>query len=303
MTIKNHLFRRILMIMGLYIGLIPAGIVFGDSDAVELKQLLPELSAWKLTEAPSSYRAENLFEYINGAAEIYISYEFEELLVANFKMGDTETEMSIEIYDMGSPINAFGIYSAERYPENKFVSLGTQGYIESGALNFLASRFYIKLLCFEGGDESNAHLKRFGEGMVRKIDGDMGFPEILKIFPKSNRIDNSEKYFLRNFMGYGFFHDGYSADYRAGDMEFVCILVVGKDDEDARRMLKAYVEAKSADALEDLSDAYHIRDRYYHNIYLARVDRYLCGVMKIQDERTEDGRRYLEEMMGRLKKK
>jgi len=289
--------------MGFCIGLIPAGIVFGKSDAVELKRLLPELSAWKLTEVPSTYRTENLFEYINGAAEIYISYEFEELLVANFKLEGTETEMSIEIYDMGSPENALGIYSAERYPENKFISLGTQGYIESGALNFLASRFYIKLLCFEGGDDSDAHLKRFGEGMVHKIDGEMGFPEILKVFPRSNRIDNSEKYFLRNFMGYGFFHDGYSADYRLGDMEFVCILVIGKDDNDAKKMLKAYVEAKSADALENLSDAYHIRDRYYHNIYLARINHYLCGVMKIKDEHTEDGRRYLEEMMGKLKKK
>jgi len=303
MKIKKQPLWGAIIILILCIGLTRPGLAFGAGDTVALKRLLPELPAWELTEEAENYRAENLFEYINGAAEIYISYEFEELLVANFKLKGTETEMSVEIYDMGSPTNAFGIYSAERYPENTFISLGTQGYIESGALNFLASRYYIKLLCFEGGDSSDAHLNRFGDEMVRRIDSKMGFPEIMKIFPKQNRIANSEKYFLRNFMGYSFFHDGFSADYRLDDMEFVCILVVGKDDDDARKMLQAYVDAKSADALESLADAYHIRDRYYHNIYLGRINRYICGAMKIQDDRTGEGRRYLEEMMERLKKK
>lgn len=279
------------------------GVGFDTGDTDALKRLIPEWPSWKLSEEPESYRAENLFEYINGAAEIYISYEFEELLVANLTMDGTETEMSIEIYDMGSAANAFGIYSAERYPENSFISMGTQGYIESGALNFLASRYYIKLLCFEGGAAADMHLRQFGEEMVRRIGGKMSFPDVLKVFPKSNRIENSEKYFMRNFMGYSFFHDGYSVDYRLDANEFVCILVVGKDDADAREMLEGYLEAKKNDVLDSPSGTYHIRDRYYHNIFLARVNRYLCGVMKIQDDRIEEGRRFLEEMMDKLKKK
>lgn len=303
MTIRKRLFRGAVMGFLLCVWGIRPGTGLGTDDVSALRRLIPELSSWKLSEEPESYRAENLFEYINGAAEIYISYEFEELLVANLTMDGTETEMSIEIYDMGSSTNAFGIYSAERYPENVFVPIGTQGYIESGALNFLASRYYIKLLCFEGGEDSDTYLRQFGEDMTRRIGGKMSFPDVLKIFPKSNRIDNSEKYFMRNFMGYSFFHDGYSADYRLDGHEFVCILVVGKDDADAREMLEGYLKAKQADVLDSPSGVHHIRDRYYHNIFLARINHYLCGVMKIQDDRTEDGRRYLEEMTDKLKKK
>jgi hypothetical protein len=55
-----------------------------------LLSLLPEVDSWIMAEKPESYYPENLFEYINGAAEIYLAYEFKELIVAQQQKGQSE---------------------------------------------------------------------------------------------------------------------------------------------------------------------------------------------------------------------
>ena len=53
-----------------------------DSQSI-LRSLLPEPSGWILTETPPTYVPGTLFEYIDGAAENYLSYGFRELVVGN----------------------------------------------------------------------------------------------------------------------------------------------------------------------------------------------------------------------------
>src|SRR5512139_594887 len=118
----------------------------------ELAALVPRLDGWALSEAARSYFPDDLFEYIDGAAESYLSYDFRELAVADFGRTGTEATLTLEIYDMGEPVNAFGIFGAERYPDNAAVGVGDLGYIEGEALNFLAGRFYVKMLAFGLGD-------------------------------------------------------------------------------------------------------------------------------------------------------
>ena len=128
----------------------------------ELAALVPQLAAWTLSEAPRSYFPDNLFEYIDGAAESYLSYDFRELLVADLEKKGTDATLTLEIYDMGLPLNAFGIFAAERYPENKVVALGDLGYLEGEALNFLSGRFYVKMLAFGLGEATESTLGRSG---------------------------------------------------------------------------------------------------------------------------------------------
>jgi len=62
-----------------------------------VESLLPELESWTLVDSPQVYHPENLFEYINGAAESYISYGFKELIVAEYKVRDNDCDVVLEI--------------------------------------------------------------------------------------------------------------------------------------------------------------------------------------------------------------
>lgn len=266
----------------------------------DVKSLLPELESWKVVESPQVYHPENLFEYINGAAESYISYEFKELVVAEYKKND-QCDVVLEIYDMGDKNNSFGIYSSERYPDSHFISVGTQGYLEQGTLNFLIGQYYVKLMSFECGDKSGDYLKKFAEKISEKVPGPYSFPDELKIFPSQGLTANSERFILINFLGYDFLHTGYTADYQIDENEFSCFLIKGGSEQEAQQMIKKYIEAKKDQEIEDTSYGFLIKDRYYDNIFMARKGRFICGAMEIKDSFKDTGEEYLDEMIENLK--
>jgi hypothetical protein len=265
-----------------------------------LRSLLPEVESWKFSESPRSYLPETLYEYINGAAEIYIGYNFKELIVGQYEKPDQDASLTIEIYDMGSSQNSFGIYSAERFPDSQFISIGNQGYLEEEVLNFIVGKFYVKLLCFDCNEKAEEFLRIFSLEIVKKVKDKGSLPEILKLFPREGLVENSERFILHNFMGYGFLHNGYIASYRLENLEFDCFLIEGRNREDAMGMLKQYLDARGRENIRELTQGYHLRDRYYHNIYLARIENCICGVMKIEDESEEIGERYLRQLIKSL---
>ena len=73
------------------------------------------------------------------------AYDFQELIVGQYKKKSSEKSLSIEIYDMGNEKNSFGIYSAERFTDNSaFVAaeskqsfLHTQKLVAATAQNLL----------------------------------------------------------------------------------------------------------------------------------------------------------------------
>jgi len=279
-----------------------AGINFVAEIDSPLRSLLPEVEPWKFSEAPQNYLPETLYEYINGAAEIYIAYNFKELIVGQYEKPDQGASLTIEIYDMGDGQNSFGIYSAERFPESKFISVGNQGYLEEEVLNFIVGKYYVKLLCFDCDEKSEEFLRLFSQEITKRVKNKGSLPEILKLFPRRGLVENSEKFILHNFMGYSFLHNGYIANYRLEGLEFDCFFIEGKSREEAQGMLKQYLDAKSRENIKEISQGYHLKDRYYHNIYLARIENYICGVMKIKDGSEEMGERYLRQLINSLER-
>lgn len=78
--------------------------------------------AIRICQEPASfYKPDTLYEYIDGGADVYLLYDFQRLLHQNFRTPGGE--LTADIYDLGKPENAFGIYSAERSPRYKFVTL------------------------------------------------------------------------------------------------------------------------------------------------------------------------------------
>lgn len=266
-----------------------------QASSSSLQALLPRVAGWELAEPPQHYFPDTLFEYIDGAAEAYLSYDFKELMVAQYKNADSSASLTLEIYDLGSAKNAFGIYSTERYPESQFLSIGTQGYLEEGTLNFVIDAKYVKLLCFDCGEEAGQRLELFARQVEKQAKEKGSLPEPLKYFPGEGLIANSEKFILRNFLGFSFLHDGYLASYKNKGLEFDLFLVEADSDTEAEDMLKQYLTGltKGGQVPEKSGLIFHIRDRYADNIYVTRVQNYILGVMRIKDGFEETGQEYL----------
>jgi len=267
--------------------------------------LVPDLAGWDLAEAPRSYFPDDLFEYINGAAESYLSYDFRELLVADFERPGAGTTLTVEIYDMGLPVNAFGIFAAERYPENEPVAVGDLGYIEGEALNFLADRFYVKMLAFGLGDATGTALVEVGAKVAGNVGPGRGLPELTRAFPANGLVARSERYIKRNFMGYEFLHDGYVATYKVEGGELEGFFIEGGSDREAEGMLAQLLEALAADAqaVDEIELGFHARNRYGQSLFISRVGRVLCGAMRVPEGLDKEGQALLAAATAALKAK
>ncbi len=283
----------------------PGGGASAQQADPSILDLVVKAEGWILAEDVQSYFPESLFEYINGAAESYLSYDFRELLVAQFEKEGTEATMTLEVYDMGMAINAFGIFSAERYPENRTASIGDAAYVESEALNFLDGKYYVKLLGFGLGTGTEAALKAFAGGVSARIKGAGGIPELFGAMPVAGIIPQSEKFVRKNFLGYEFLSDGYVASYRVEGREIECFVIEAGSDEEARTMESRLLDALSRDGQvpEKLAFGTHVRNRYAQHLFLDRTGPYLFGVVRVPDGLEEAGGRYLEELRASLSRR
>jgi len=299
---KNKIFPTLIFFLVFFFLNIRAFPVVAQEPS-PLASLLPELKSWEFLEAPQRYLPNNLFEYIDGAAEVYLSYDFQELLVAHYSEKETKAALTLEIYDMGNENNSFGIYSAERSADCHFLPVGIQGYIEEGALNFIIGHYYIKLLCFDSGPNSDRFLKLFSQEVEKRVKEKGGFPRLLKFFPQEGLVPNSEKFVLRNFLGYKFLSHGYSASYRHKDHEFECFFIEAKTETEASHMLKKFLESfeRNGRPIQKLSFGYCFKDPYLENVFLSNVGNLLCGVIRIKDDFYEVGHRLVEVMINSLK--
>jgi hypothetical protein len=127
--------------------------------------------------APRFYSSD-LYRYMDGGADIYLKYGL--VAMAHREYQNAGVDMTVDVFDMGGPLQAFGIYSAERSPEYHFIPIGAEGYSSESTLNFLQGRY---------------------------------LPALLDILPRENRIARSEKYLVDAPAGHDFLAPALTASY------------------------------------------------------------------------------------------
>src|SRR4030042_4975524 len=89
-----------------------------DPGLKGLDQLFPGPGfekGWSWQGVPRHFTVQNLYEYIDGEAELYYAYGFRELATLTYFWKNPEdTFFTVNVYDMGDSLNAFGIYSNYR---------------------------------------------------------------------------------------------------------------------------------------------------------------------------------------------
>jgi hypothetical protein len=133
-----------------------------------LAALLPhprDLAA-RSAPAPEFYSAD-LYRYIDGGAEAYLRRGFVALVHREYKTG--ALELTIDVYDMGSPSGAAAVFAAERSPDSPAAAAGAEAFSGEGMLNFRQGRYYGKLLAFGDPAKSAPLLEKAARAIAAKI--------------------------------------------------------------------------------------------------------------------------------------
>lgn len=111
-----------------------------------------DLGPAKIKAKPTYYDEKGLFEYIDGAAPIFIERHFRELGAAELDVQGSD--LVCDVYDMAAPANAQSIFTKEKSANAKPV----EGWPEaiSGSMSFVFhhQQFYVKLTAFDAKAEA-----------------------------------------------------------------------------------------------------------------------------------------------------
>jgi len=216
---------------------------------LDLTVLLPDaIDGWKVAAKDQSYNRDNLYEYIDGGAELYLSYGFKKVISRTYSKPD-QPDMVVDLFDMGTSQNAFGVFSHARETVDKTFGQGSQ-YTE-GLLLFWKDHYFISI---ETVESKNAvfNLARKIEMAIAK-EGPL--PEILTLLPQQSLVRESIRYFRhyvwlnshyfvadRNILHINEKTDALLAKYGELKKRYLLLLVKYKKDKDAKRAYNDFVK-------------------------------------------------------------
>ena len=108
------------------------------------------VAGWTQAGQPRTYTADNLFEYMDGNAEGYIQYNFQEMRGVTCKKG--ETTFVVDISDMSDPDFAYGLFTSNRDLRQPAYKVGAGGQIVPRRLIFAKGQYYVEIAANPEGD-------------------------------------------------------------------------------------------------------------------------------------------------------
>lgn len=181
-------------------------------------------------QPPAFYKADSLYQYIDGGADVYLLYDFQLLLHQELKSGSAE--LTADIYEMRTTEDAFGIYAAERSPSYKFATIGVEGYRSKGILNFVQDRYYVKLT--GSGTNTDLVLDQLANTISQRVGGVRMLPALFRKLPQESIVPRSQQYIRKDPLGHGFLAPAYVASYAQGKEQSKLVISVASDAAGAK---------------------------------------------------------------------
>jgi hypothetical protein len=178
--IKYYIIKGILIFAGMM------------AHAQELWKMPAEIDGWALSEVKTIDTREALYDYIDGGAELYISYGFKRAMSYRFTL-EGQPDVTAEIFDLGTAENAFGVYGQTRDKEEK--AFGQGSYYVSGALFFWKGKYWISLITGETTDASEKLLYRLAAIIDAEITETGDIHPLVSMLPAEGLVAGGYLYF------------------------------------------------------------------------------------------------------------
>ena len=209
--------------------------------------LFPEVPGWKMKQEQRVYNSGDLWELIDGAADIFLSYYFEDLHIAEYTNKDQI--IRVELYKHKTIEDTYGIYTAERMPDYPQVSIGSQGYKSQGVLNFMAGNYYVKVMS-AGVIEADENTIAMVAQKVNEKLAQRRHARSSQLFPEEGKVYLSDTYIAQNFLGYSFFRMPFQPG-MINQSEFQ-LFVIRLTPEEITKMLGQYLVMMKEDKVQQV---------------------------------------------------
>ncbi len=276
--------------------------------ATPVESLIPKRDlprGWTLGEGPQIYTKKNLFERIDGQAELFFKYGFQKSIFGTYQSKkESKDEVEVDIYDMGTVIQAFGIFSRFRN-EDRPGGFGLDSYLDDHSIFFYKSKYFVVLYAAE----SNADLLReFSKLISSKIKDPSPPPKEIGYFPKGGLKPDSIQYFPEGLLGRKFLGRGFQGTYlgNVGAKESKVFLSIFKNSQEAVNARKFYEDDLTRKGKISSGGIHRFgtvalmgEDPYQGKVIVLQKGVYLLGALGFEKE--EDAENRLNEFIRNMK--
>ncbi len=245
---------------------------------------------WVMDEKPALFTQDTLFDYINGEAELYLPYGFDTLATARYGKKDAAgQEIAVDVYRMGSPLDAFGIWSNYRKADTPGCAVGTDCVLSASQMLFYQDRYFVRVQATGTTVPGPEVFLACGRVLSRTLPAGKGRPGELELLRVRGIVPRTERYLPQSLLGYPFFRRGLTAEANPGGGRTQIFAVIEKSPAAARKAFDQYLGS-----LKDAGRDVHLTvtgdraslegsDPLYGKVIVEQSGRYLVGAIRLQD--------------------
>jgi hypothetical protein len=226
---------------------------------IDLAGVFPAANAipgWDIFQKVEVYNHDNLFNLVDGQAESFFAYGFEQAAVQRYQ-DSAGTLMNVEIWQLATPADAYGLFTTGR--SGSPASIGNEGDSDPGRrLAFWQNRYFVNLGAVQPVPDGT--LQAFARAIASSLPAGGERPDLVGRLPQSGLAERTTIFFHEemsiqmevwlggtNILGLSQETNGAVCSYELGDETVRFMLVEYPDSAQADKGLKALQSDNVAD--------------------------------------------------------
>jgi hypothetical protein len=151
---------------------------------------------WIALKPVRHFNGEELYSHINGGAELFLEFGFENLSVC--KYSDDKVSFDLEIYKMENFISALGIYLNKTGAESPIKEIPARNTANLYQIVITSGRYFIMVNNFSGDKDVYSSMISLSQQIVNQIDTEDD-KDVFDLLPTQNIIEDSKIIFRGPF--------------------------------------------------------------------------------------------------------
>lgn len=209
------------------------------------------IMGWKAEENDRRFDNETLYDYIDGSAEMFLSFGFTHVFNRIYSRIN-QPDIILDIFYMNSSFDAYGVFTHSVGKSGK--EFGQQSQCAEGAIIFWKANFYVSILSHPETPKSKEAIYRLA-GIIDEAIADNGdFPPVLDFLPQEDLLKESIRYFRHynwinshtfisndNILNIDQNTHGLLAQYKRGDENAIFLIIMYPETGEAVNALNKFI--------------------------------------------------------------
>jgi len=227
-----------------------------------------------------TYNSDNLYEKIDGKADLYLNNGFVSLQCRQFADKSAKDRWAeVYLYDMSDGENAFAVYSLQKRSESSSLDWAQFGYSTSDSVYAAFGKYYIEILLSSADDSLLASAKNAAKQLSSTFSAGKTQMPAFNLFPTENLVADSFKFINADAFGCSDLVNIFTADYKINGNSITAYLTKNRPAETFAKYNRFLMdnEAKELQHNIKLPDAKAVELFGTNEIFFSTGD-YFAGV-------------------------